>query len=339
MRGADRIPSLIRKYEAKPIRVFLQDGSNDLNIYAGDWFKANEMMERSLKFAGYQVQAIYGEGGHNGKMATAYFPQAMRFLWKDHPQPVSVQASKNDMLKAIVIPGQDWELVGDHIDFSSKLISNAVGEVFARNVGINKGATKINADGRVEVVKKMPAYDADMHITAKNGSQYRVASWFGPYNKLVAKHPNGKSQVVKIRFNPGAMALTPDQSQLYIADFASHWIWLYRLNSEGAPVDGQRYGWLYTPDDDTAPHATVIQCDTAGRVYVATNMGIQVLDQVGRVNAIFPLPGRQVESLCFGGANFDVLYALCGDKLYRRKMNIQGINSWDAPIKPAKPKL
>lgn len=339
LRGADRIPALIRKYEAKPIRVFLQDGSNDLNIYAGDWFKANEMMERSLKFAGYEVQAIYGEGGHNGKMATAYFPQAMRYLWKDYPRAVGTSASKNDMLKAITLPGEGWQLVGDHFNSLSKLASTAAGEVFALKAGINSGAVKINADGRVEAIKKMPKRDDELSITAKNGSQYRVVAWFGPYNKLVAKHPNGKSQVEKIRLNPGAMALTPDQSQLYIADFASHWIWLYSLGTDGAPVNGQRYSWLYTQDEENAAYPTAMQCDTAGRLYVATNMGIQVLDQVGRVNAIFPLPGRHVESLCFGGANFDMFYVLSGDKLYRRKLNTKGVNSWDAPVKPAKPKL
>src|SRR4030095_13717944 len=67
LRGGDRYPILIRKYEPKPLRVFLQDGSNDLNIYAGDWWKANEMMERSLTFAGYEVNHIWGDGGHNGK--------------------------------------------------------------------------------------------------------------------------------------------------------------------------------------------------------------------------------------------------------------------------------
>ena len=51
LRGGDRYSTLIRKYEPKPIRIFLQDGSNDLNIYAGDWWKANETMERSLTFA------------------------------------------------------------------------------------------------------------------------------------------------------------------------------------------------------------------------------------------------------------------------------------------------
>ena len=43
LRGADEYPTLVRKYEPKPLRIFLQDGSNDLNIYAGDWWKANEL--------------------------------------------------------------------------------------------------------------------------------------------------------------------------------------------------------------------------------------------------------------------------------------------------------
>ncbi|HXO74105.1 MAG TPA: alpha/beta hydrolase-fold protein, partial [Puia sp.] len=59
LRGGDRYPTLIRKYEPKPIRVFLQDGSNDLNIYGGDWYKSNEMMERALTFSGYEVHHVW----------------------------------------------------------------------------------------------------------------------------------------------------------------------------------------------------------------------------------------------------------------------------------------
>src|SRR4029453_4461039 len=44
LRGGDRYPTLIRKVEPKPIRIFLQDGSNDLNIYGGDWGKGNQTM-------------------------------------------------------------------------------------------------------------------------------------------------------------------------------------------------------------------------------------------------------------------------------------------------------
>ena len=47
LRGGNVYPTLIRKYEPKPIRVFLQDGSDDLNIYGGDWWMANQEMERA----------------------------------------------------------------------------------------------------------------------------------------------------------------------------------------------------------------------------------------------------------------------------------------------------
>ena len=36
LRGGNDYPTLIRKVEPKPLRIFLQDGSKDLNIYGGD---------------------------------------------------------------------------------------------------------------------------------------------------------------------------------------------------------------------------------------------------------------------------------------------------------------
>ena len=64
--GVVRRPVLLPDPEPRPIRVFLQDGSNDLNIYGGDWWMANQEMERSLTFAGYEVQHAWDEGGHSG---------------------------------------------------------------------------------------------------------------------------------------------------------------------------------------------------------------------------------------------------------------------------------
>ena len=60
LRGGMRYPSLIRKYEPKPIRIFMQDGSSDLNIYGGDWWMVNQTMERAFQFAGYEVQHALG---------------------------------------------------------------------------------------------------------------------------------------------------------------------------------------------------------------------------------------------------------------------------------------
>ena len=40
----------------------MQDGANDLNIYGGDWWMANQAMERSLQFAGYESSTRLGRG-------------------------------------------------------------------------------------------------------------------------------------------------------------------------------------------------------------------------------------------------------------------------------------
>jgi len=109
LRGGDTYAALIRKYEAKPLRIYLQDGSNDQNIYAGDWFYANQMMERSLKFAGYQVNHWWGTGGHTGTHGTAILPTVMRWLWKDYPQPVTTSPSKNAVLQALLLPNEGWQ--------------------------------------------------------------------------------------------------------------------------------------------------------------------------------------------------------------------------------------
>ena len=83
IRGGDVYPGLIRKTERKPIRVFLQDGSGDLDNLHGNWPLANLQMAGSLKFMGYDYKLVYGEGAHNGKQAGAILPDALRWLWRD----------------------------------------------------------------------------------------------------------------------------------------------------------------------------------------------------------------------------------------------------------------
>ena len=62
-------------------------------------------------------------------------------------------------------------------------------------------------------------------------------------------------------------------------------------------------------------------------------------DQAGRVNFIIPTPNGRITNLVFGGEKFDTLYASCNDKVYRRKLNLTGVNAWDAPSKPTAPRL
>jgi enterochelin esterase-like enzyme len=82
IRGGHHYHALIRKTEKKPIRVFLQDGKNDLDNQHGNWWLANLEMEAALKFKGYDYQFVGGEGGHNGKHGGAILPDSLRWLWR-----------------------------------------------------------------------------------------------------------------------------------------------------------------------------------------------------------------------------------------------------------------
>jgi len=82
IRGGHVYPALIRKSEKRPVRVFLQDGSNDLDNAHGNWPLANQQMAASLKYAGYDYKFVYGEGGHNGKHGGAILPASMKWLWR-----------------------------------------------------------------------------------------------------------------------------------------------------------------------------------------------------------------------------------------------------------------
>ena len=83
IRGGDVYPGMIRKTERKPIRVFLQDGSGDLDNLHGHWPLANQQMAAALKFMKYDYQFEFGEGGHNGKHGGAIMPESLVWLWKN----------------------------------------------------------------------------------------------------------------------------------------------------------------------------------------------------------------------------------------------------------------
>ena len=380
LRGGARYPTLIRKFEPKPIRVFLQDGANDNNKYGGDWWMANQTMERALTFAGYEVNHVWGEGAHSGKQATAIFPDVMRWLWKDWPQRVTGSPTRNDTLTNILIPGESWQLVGQGYGFTEGPAVNAHGEVFfndTRNsktfkVGLDGGVSEFLADSKrangqafgpdgklfanANRDSQILAYAADGQATvvaegikgndiavAHNGNLYVTDPPPGSTNapsKVWLVKPSGEKSVVDsgLKYANG-VALSPDQSLLYVDDYKSHWIYSYVIQPNGTLADKQKYYWLHERDADDDSGADGMRVDRDGRLYVATRMGIQVCDQAGRVQCILPTPNGRAANLCFGGEKFDTLYATCGDKVFKRKLNVTGANGWDVPHKPVAPRL
>jgi sugar lactone lactonase YvrE/enterochelin esterase-like enzyme len=378
LRGGQNYPTLIRKVEPKPIRVFLQDGSNDLNIYGGDWWMANQSMERSLTFAGYEVEHVWGDGGHNAKHATELFPQAMRWLWKDWPAEIKTGAG-SPQLQEILLPGEDWQLVSEGYRFTEGPAVNAKGEVFFNEVPASK-TYKIGLDGQVTVFLN-DSQRGDGQAFGPDGRLYSVA---GGAEQIIAYDADGKASVVAEGFrgndlvvrhdgsiyvtNPGwdgkspsqiwhisskgekkvvdrglkfsnGITLSPDQSLLYVADSRTHWVYSFQIQADGSLKYKQKYFHLHVPDSAEDSGADGLRTDRDGRLYVATRMGIQVCDQAGRVNCIIPTPNGKVSNLCFGGPKFDTLYATCGDRVYRRKLKVTGAHAFQPPHKPAAPRL
>lgn len=82
IRGGNNVEAMIRKTEKKPLRVLLQDGSNDLDNEHGNWPLANQEMAKSLAFKDYDYKFVYGKGAHNGNHGGAIFPDSLRWLWR-----------------------------------------------------------------------------------------------------------------------------------------------------------------------------------------------------------------------------------------------------------------
>lgn len=85
IRGGHIYPNLIRKTEKKPIRVFLQEGSNDLNNLHGNWPLANMQMASAFEFMNYDSKFVLGTGSHSMKHGAAILPATLRWLWRGYP--------------------------------------------------------------------------------------------------------------------------------------------------------------------------------------------------------------------------------------------------------------
>lgn len=88
--GGNTFPAIIRdrrgwdqKGAPKPIRVFLQDGANDLDNKAGNWPLSNQQMAKALAFGQYDYKFVFGNGFHGDRHGRAILPESLRWLWRD----------------------------------------------------------------------------------------------------------------------------------------------------------------------------------------------------------------------------------------------------------------
>lgn len=372
LRGGDELATLVRKTEPKPLRVFLQDGDQDLNIYCGDWWMANQTMSRALQWAGYDVEHVWGKDGHSHEHGAAIFPQAMRWLWKDYPQPVRTHLDRSSSkAREMLVDGAGWELIGDGYQWAEGLAVTPDGtlyfsdvpaakiyrvrpgcepEVFVQDSGKANGLA-LGPDGRLygacSGIKKIIAWDL------KTAEAEVIAEGFAS-NDLVALHngniyvtdPRGKQiwlidstthQATAVDKFDGCNGITvsPDQSLLYVAHFPDRFIYSYRIGDDGQLAYKQPYFHLHLPPIGTESHADGMCTSAEGWLLSATECGIQICDQAGRVNLILPKPG-QGRRVCYVRLHENTLYAATADAVWKRPVQVIAAKPYQPPVIPPK---
>ena len=82
--GGDPYPELIHETPNKPLRIFLQAATRDLNWDAAEfnWFSTNLRVAAALAERGYDFRLVLGDGGHDPNHGGAILPDALRWLWR-----------------------------------------------------------------------------------------------------------------------------------------------------------------------------------------------------------------------------------------------------------------
>ena len=318
---------------------------------------------------------MIGNEGHNARHGAAILPDALRWLWKDYPKPVAKPARVNERgVYTILEPDKDWEFLGEGYQLTADSTVDKDGSIYftdARHNRIHKidlngkitvwkqdsgGAHGIisGADGRLYAGqhdrKRIVAYTPDgkesivaegvqthhLTVTARNEVYFADA----PNHRVWLVDAAGNKRVVHERINwPRGVRVSTDQSLLVVNDPHTKWVWSFQIRPDGSLANGQPFYRLETADDSSESDAGGMAFDTEGYLYVATQLGVQVCDQPGRVVAIINPPrGEGLAGVILGGPNLQWLYVTDGDKMYRRQVKRQGAVVWN-PVKPPRPRL
>ncbi len=365
-RGGHEFPTLIRKFEAKPIRAYLTTGMRDMENCAGDWFVLDQEMDKALKFSGYDYFFRIINGGHVAGYYD-YFPEAMSYLWKDWPRPVQAGPSA-PRVRDIIVPGEPWRLVVKDRHGAQEAACNARGEVFFIEQADN-AVRRIDLDGKIHTFLPDAGFADGLTIGSK-GELFAVSSKtgkvmsydasgtgtlvvYGLRGDHVLARPDGGLYVTaqgneaqgvgevwfvkdgkKTRVDSGlkratGLAYRPDQWLLAVADGHSKWVYSYQIKPDGTLENKERFFWLHVPDWEDDAGAESVCYAREGPLLIATRWGIQVCADDGPTQVILPLPDHsRPVGVCLGGRDMDTLFAFCGDTIWKRKVKIHAVGAF-----------
>jgi enterochelin esterase-like enzyme len=94
--GGNIYPFRVRREARRNIRVWTQDGSEDMEAGSGSWPLQNIQMANSLKIKGYDFHFSFGTGTHNHAQNNSEMPDALTWLWRDYDPAKTEQTFEQD---------------------------------------------------------------------------------------------------------------------------------------------------------------------------------------------------------------------------------------------------
>ncbi len=365
-RGGHEFPTLVRKFEPKPIRAYLTTGTTDMENCAGDWFLLDQEMDKALGFSGYDYRFRIIDGGH-GAGFFDHYREALAFVWDGWPAPVRVGPGA-PRVRDILLPDEPWHPVADgYRDIRSAAV-DAQGRVFFADRGADK-VDRIDPDGTIRPfladsggaeglavgpkgelfatstrTGRVMGYDASgvgtLVVDGLRGRQVLATPNGGLYVAAQGDGPEGAGEVWfveggrKTRVDSGlklatGLAYRPDRWLLAVADGGSKWAYSYQIEPDGRLANKERFFPLHVADGDDDAGAGSACYAREGPMLVATRAGVQACADDGPVQAILPVPGgARVVAACLGGADLDTLFAFTADRIWRRKVRVHGIGAF-----------
>jgi len=377
-RGGDILPLYVREFEPRPMRLYMYVGTDDMVNAGGSWNQNNHEMDRALKFAGYDYYFQELQGKHCVNYEDG-FEDGMKWLWRDWPAPIKASigssrlqdtllpdepwteagAGYNNARGLAVDPKGEVFFLDTGANRIYKIGLDGKTEPF-QNDAQHASALTFGADGMLygvsETTGNVLAFDSagnarvianGIHghdlIALHSGGLYVTEP--GPAGAEKSKvwfiSPAGDKKVVDTGLKGATgIAVSSDGWLLSVADGRSHWIYSYQINSDGTLSDKQHFYWLHKPDDadDSGVDGLCVE-RASSLVFAATRMGIQIMGTQGHAQGVISAPAQPLSTICLGGPDFNILYATCGDKVYKRKVKVKGFHAFDQPTKPLPIKL
>lgn len=370
-RGALILPSQVRKFEGKPLRIFLQDGTGDVNI------QSNQDMIAALDQGGYDAKLVVGTEGHNSKHGGPLLPDALRWVWRDWTKPIAKPLKS--FAARFVDPSIEWEPVSAGHKLTGGAAVDPDGNVYFSDAPNNRIHRIDHLSGKISVFKEETGGATGLMFgpggrlyACQNGRRRIVAFDTGGKESILAEAPgsndlavNAKGEIYftepqagRVWFvngsgqkrvvhegiaSPTGVRLSPDHSLLLVADSATRWVWSFQIQPDGSLAYGLAFHRLEIEDEidegRTRSGAAGFTVDTEGFLYVCTRLGLQVSDPAGRTAAVLLNPnGKELSHAVFAGPSLDTLYVTAGDRVFRRPTKRQGVFPWKAS-KPPAPRL